>query len=221
MKTLLIGDIHADFEFYVNATETPAPTIQLGDFGLGFPGNDFRFKYGFSPVNENQLDEFWLAEPRHKIIRGNHDNPLNFKTCPGYMGDFGFCEKRNLFWLSGAFSIDWEVRKPGYNWWYDEELAIPQLNEAYELYMACKPRFVISHDCPVVCVPRLIAAERRVNPEKVRVFDSRTSQALSKMFEMHKPENWYFGHYHYSWKDCIEGTNFECVASNKIVEACF
>ncbi|MGY8690848.1 MAG: hypothetical protein ACKVHP_24310 [Verrucomicrobiales bacterium] len=42
--------------------------------------------------------------------------PLVCRSNPRYLGEFGFSED-GLFWLSGAWSIDWQLRTEGVSWW--------------------------------------------------------------------------------------------------------
>ncbi len=40
---------------------------------------------------------------------------------------------------------------------------------------------------------------------------SRTMQALNAMFELHRPDLWFFGHWHRSAGAVIDGTRFQCL----------
>jgi Icc-related predicted phosphoesterase len=109
--TLFVGDVHAQFHHLsklakvANADEI----IVVGDFGYGFhttPKEPFKPK---KPIS---------------FIRGNHDNPsvrnkFNWKGFR-YIPD-GHIDKGRLY-VGGAFSIDWQDRTPGRDWWHDEEL---------------------------------------------------------------------------------------------------
>lgn len=69
-------------------------SLQIGDFGL-----------------------FWkkdipntLVAAEHKFFRGNHDNPVLCHQHPNYLGDGGFVPEMDMFWVAGAYSIDWDSR---------------------------------------------------------------------------------------------------------------
>ena len=67
--TRIIGDIHGklyDYQSY-SIHDFKGPTIQVGDFGIGFAGQYWH----------DQLVEWQTANPQHRFIRGNHDDPTN------------------------------------------------------------------------------------------------------------------------------------------------
>lgn len=201
-KIILIGDVHGKTSQYQNLIEAKYAdqrTIQIGDMGLGFKGVGLPMP-GYSPLD-------WSL---HKFIRGNHDSPMKCRAHKGYLGDYGFLEKDNLFYVSGAFSIDRMRRVEDISWWAHEELTRPEMDNMVNLYLEKKPRFVVAHECPssasVWLLTTLLAGFR---PEKL--VSSRTGEAMEYMFEQHKPEKWIFGHYHvnktFDWRD----TEFTCV----------
>jgi hypothetical protein len=65
--TRLIGDIHGmvyDYKAYA-IDKFEGPTIQIGDFGIGFGQGDHWHE---------SIDAYHVAGG-HRFIRGNHDNP--------------------------------------------------------------------------------------------------------------------------------------------------
>jgi hypothetical protein len=201
---LLIGDVHGKFkECKKIVTENPGKTIiQVGDFGVGFPG-------------QSTLPTF---PENFYFIRGNHDNPAVARAHPNYLGDYGvkIIDDRKVFYLSGAWSIDQRFRRSGLTWWYDEELSIKELEDAFELYINERPEIVLSHDCPTkVAAHILLRHSLYGNPE---VYPTRTGQALSAMFSAYQPKYWNFGHYHADWEKTIEGTEFQCLNELSISE---
>lgn len=195
---IIIGDVHGKTHIYQKMLRQRfegVRTIQIGDMGLGFKG-----------VGLPILPDY------HKFFRGNHDDPEKSKQHPNYLGkdDFGFLSDDNLFWLAGAYSIDKMFRTEGVSWWSGEELSYNQLDAAVKLYEEVKPRYVISHEAPEeASLYILTVIEPGFRPEKLA--KSRTSAALQRMFDIHKPQEWVFGHYHldrsFDWK----GTKFTCV----------
>jgi hypothetical protein len=207
----LLGDIHGNVEFYEKFVlqEPEVSTFQVGDFGLGFKKYlDFEF---YCVLRDT-------PNPIHKFIRGNHDDPavcLNINKQIGrtvYLPDWGYDRGTGIFWLGGAYSIDWMHRTPGKSWWRDEEINSESLHEAIRKYEELKPRFVVTHDCPAFIYPTVLGAAQRDKPV------SRTSQALESMFAVHQPQKWYFGHMHVSWKEMINGTEFRCLDIEESVD---
>jgi len=194
-----IGDVHGLTEQYLRIlARTEEPTIQLGDMGFGFMGVD-----GLAGLST-----------KDRFIRGNHDDPALCRQHPNYLGDFGYLEKEELFFISGAYSIDKAGRVPGVSWWEEEELSQAQMQEALALYEHAKPELVISHDGPSVAA--LMMLGRWVNDpwsnsgQKLR-HPSRTSQFLDQLYEIHAPARWVFAHYHISRRCQIDRTLFVCV----------
>lgn len=196
---ILIGDTHGKTAKLVQILDKLPPekrVIQLGDMGLGFAGVDL-------PQQRNNF----------QFIRGNHDDPAECRKHPNYLGDYGFLPKEETFYIGGAFSIDRAYRVQGISWWSDEELSTLELGRAFDLYVASKPRIVISHECPSHAGFQMLQTQHGPYfAAKGDCCHSRTSQALQAMFEAHAPERWYFAHYHIDSEFEIGPTKFRCCA---------
>lgn len=236
-----IGDVHGKVIEFQNMlerrilpdSEEGEPIIQVGDMGAGF-----------------------VTVPRYhpnvRWIRGNHDDPQESRKHPNYIGlkDYGYNEQHKLFWLAGAWSIDkdirlWRMRNGGaVQWWPDEELSQPELDEALALYIEKKPEIVVSHEAPASIVPRVLwvdtsymapasfksgdpmydplIAVRRVETgyyarkEKLGCVDTITSRMLQRMYEHHTPKHWVFGHYHIPKIVDAGSTLFKCVGELEV-----
>lgn len=177
-----IGDVHGYFDGYRNILNKIGDnsSIQVGDFGY-ISRDNFQVE-----VNNN-----------HKFIRGNHDNPEICKKHPNYLGEFGYLEEEDIFFVSGAQSIDRSHRYVGVNWWEDEELPYNVLLDVIQAYKKAKPRIVVTHCAPIDFKPCK------------NDFKSRTEASLQVMFEHHYPEYWICGHYHKRLSQQIESTKFE------------
>lgn len=213
MKTIFLGDIHGDWSVLNKVLQKYKKTdiVQIGDFGVGFTyGYKLNRRTGLWEKTENN-DPKALPD-NFKFIRGNHDNPETCRQYPNYLGDYGYDEERKMFFVSGAFSIDREYRKAGENWWEDEELSIVDFNAAIQLYDQVRPTIMVSHTCPQSISNQLM------NSTHKRYYQQRTEIALDRMFEIHKPEYWIFGHWHIQWRKNILGTNFVCVPINGKLE---
>jgi DNA repair exonuclease SbcCD nuclease subunit len=184
-------------------------------------------------------------------IRGNHDDPTASRKHKNYLGEYGYIPKHKLFYVAGAWSIDfawrkewnykkqWEKEK--YNsktpakkvWWEDEELSSIELEAAINLYAETKPEIMISHEAPSSIVPHVLSKVKldmstspMVNiewekyrdestcnrPEKLECIQTRTSQALQNLLDIHRPKYWCFGHYHISKIVDTGSTLFKCCA---------
>jgi predicted phosphodiesterase len=189
MKLCVIGDIHGEFIKYkeiLDKVPDDSLSIQLGDIGLG-----------------SGVDHFFPEhKSNNKFVRGNHDNPEICRTKESYLGDYGF--KEGIFYISGAFSIDYMYRKIGRDMWEDEQLSMEQLQKAIELYEKCKPEIVVSHECPNSVSNRVIFSNVDYGRE-------RTSMAMETMFDIHQPKIWCFGHYHDNRYFKIDKTEFHCI----------
>jgi hypothetical protein len=188
----LIGDIHGRFVEYFEVIKDLEESIQLGDFGLGFGNRNFGDDYYKEEVKKY---------PNHKFIRGNHDNPQVCNSMPNCLGDFGYIEKLDLFYVAGAYSIDRHIRIEGVDWWKEEELDYATFQKVVDLYEQVKPSIVISHDCPMDVIPYMSGKPIR----------NSTSSNLNYLFYKHQPKKWYFGHHHLSKDLLIEKTNFICL----------
>lgn len=189
MKLTIIGDAHGKFKGLNSLLKDRTnPTIQIGDMGLGFDKNDPK--------------EF---ASHLYFIRGNHDDPEVCCQFPNYLGDFGYNKFLNIFFVSGAWSIDQSFRIPFVSWWPDEELSLPQCSDVLALWDKVKPDYVITHDGPGVATQRILHKLGGVP------IPTRMGQLFDQMWSYHKPKMWIFGHYHYRFQEKINGTDFYCV----------
>jgi predicted phosphodiesterase len=182
---LLISDVHGKWDRLNKLIEENKDTqiIQLGDLGIGFQGFDYP---------ESFPDNF-------RFIRGNHDNPEVCREHPNYLGDYG--QAGDLFYISGAYSLDHALRSEGVDWWPEEQLSYQELQNMIDLYVKVKPKYVISHDCPDIVCTELYGENR---------FPNRTQQALQVCIEEHQPHKWVFGHHHVDYRSIMQGTEFIC-----------
>jgi predicted phosphodiesterase len=184
-----IGDIHGKTREYNALASEATCSIQLGDFGMGFPG-----------VTNQQL-----KSENHGFIRGNHDNPAVCKQERNWIADGSMFN--GVFCVGGADSIDKDQRTIGIDWWADEQLSYQELSKIIDIYDQIRPDYVATHDCPVEMFTWLLTA---LNRPKFKDF-TRTSQALQTMFEIHQPKLWMYGHHHYTIQHKIGRTLFICL----------
>ena len=208
---IFIGDVHQQFETYLyilfkmqhkGGRKGADCSIQVGDMGIGFPA-DSKFRKDdivwFPPVNDN-----------HKFFRGNHDDPYQCNLHSNYLGDWGYLPDLNLFFVSGGFSIDYIYRTMGINFWEDEELEQSEMIKVLNSYEECKPKIVVSHECPLG-----VKIDFVTNTWKFDT-NSRTEILLHNMFEIHQPDYWIFGHHHQKKEMDKNGTHFVCL--NELID---
>lgn len=184
----IIGDVHGHYEEYHHLLKKANHTLQVGDFGFNYKtllGIDAR---------------------QHRVIGGNHDNYDEIKHWPHFLGDYGVHTIEgfgDVFFIRGGLSIDRHLRTEGVSWWPDEELSMAKCYAAMVEYTRIKPDFVVSHECPITIVPHVT--------ESSHIIPSRTNQLLERLFAIHKPSQWVFGHYHKKYEKVIDGTQFTCL----------
>jgi hypothetical protein len=202
-KLRVIGDVHGAYAYYDYLADNAPYSLAVGDMGW----------------NPQLIDQ----DPRfHRAIAGNHEvydpeHPKYYKKFPVFLGDWGTHEVPGLppiFYVRGAWSIDWKKRAFKFppEWWAEEELSIPQLNEVIEAYCDIKPEIVVSHEAPLDVVHLVTDARfARDYGYDSGVIKSKTNQAFQAMLENHRPKRWIFGHYHKRRDFEIDGTQFTCL----------
>ena len=208
----LVGDVHGEFYRYKNIIAKLDTTVQLGDFGIGFPRVVAKPNpaYAFNESNErcifvNEITNCEMPK-EHKFIFGNHDKTSMCLRHPNCLGKWGIY--KGMFFVSGGLSIDQEFRKEGRDWWRTEELTVAEGYKVLNYYEEIKPDIVITHDCPLR-INKLLYSN---------VIPSRTAQLFDSMFDIHQPKRWYFGHHHLSFCTDVGRTKFQCLNCLEVVE---
>lgn len=204
----IIGDVHGKFDEYYNLIKRSGSkeTIQIGDMGVGF-----------SKRYDNLLEDYYndlSSDPgsSHRFFRGNHDSPEVCNRHPNYMGDFGYEEDTGIFWVGGAWSIDYAHRTNGVDIWENEELDDVQWKEVIKLYIEKKPDIVLSHDCPLELYSSMLGYYGS------RIFPTKTSRKLNELLNIHVPNRWVYGHHHLSITHEHLGCEFRCLAELEMYE---
>lgn len=201
MKIRFIGDVHGYWNTYKGVIKDVENSIQVGDLGMGFTSHS-----EWAPDSAKAFDKRF-NQGGHRFIRGNHDNPEEVKRSRGWIHD-GMVEHTDLgnsiFYLGGAWSIDWQYRTLGVDWWIEEELSLEELTILIERYKELKPDIMVTHTAPIG-IP--------AGPMGIRVFGNggRTELALQEMLEYHRPKKWIFGHWHQNFDQVVDGTRFICL----------
>lgn len=206
---LIVGDVHGKVNQFLDIvadyrSKSSELIIQLGD--LGFSKQWDEVKKWCRANNETNL----------RIIPGNHDDydryfqvEVNYtwtRVAPLLVDDIWV--ESEYFGVQGANSIDKHLRTEGKDWFCNEEMSYTQLGKAVDLYIESKPRIMFSHTCPSSVKKQLFGYDE----------SSRTEQALQVMFELHQPEYWFFGHFHFPRNIVINNTRFICLAELQTYE---
>jgi len=146
------------------------------------------------------------ADGRHLFIRGNHDSPGACRSHPRWVADGTTVD--GMYCLGGAVSIDRVCRTEGFDWWADEECSYADLERMIDEYAAIKPEIVITHDYPESIADLMLC---HLGRRKFEEYGSRTRQALERMFHLHQPRQWFFGHWHTSLQFKSGRTMFRCL----------
>jgi predicted phosphodiesterase len=189
MIVRIIGDVHGHTLQYLELIKDVPYSIQLGDMGY-----DYTELYDIDPDN-------------HKVVAGNHEN-FN-KLTPHFLTGFGQLQLGGLdfFYVHGAFSVDYKMRTHGIDVFDEEEIDWDGLKMLVDSWPELKPKIVVSHTCPADLIKYVGCpywAAKGVGP-------SRTANALQVCWEAWQPEQWFFGHYHKSFDEKMNGTHFHCL----------
>lgn len=198
--TRFIGDVHGKYERYKTILKgSPPGTIQVGDMGVGFLHSSGK------PHANPPYDK--MVEHKARFIRGNHDNPSVCKQHSQWVRD-GHIEDGMMF-VGGATSIDKQFRAPGYSWWEDEQLSEAEFEEILAFYEKEKPEVMVTHDCPQSLIEPVFGIHYKTQLEPG---GTRTRLYFERLFNLHRPKLWVFGHWHISRDVMVHGTRFVCLA---------
>ncbi|WP_448631657.1 metallophosphoesterase family protein [Cellulomonas soli] len=216
-RIVVAGDWHGNTTWAMHVVEKTAALgmdtiLHVGDLGILWPGdvdNSFTFKL------QRHLDRHGV---RLVLVDGNHDNHTALRALPRDAAGFGVVRTKTkgggrldlIRWaprghrwtwpgtngravrfgaLGGAFSIDYEHRRAGKDWWPIIEEVRPDDVGA----LGTDPLDVlVSHDCPTGAVP----------PSKMQIdhdddLRSRTSRdRLREAVNATRPRLHFAGHWH-------------------------
>jgi predicted phosphodiesterase len=204
MKLRLIGDIHGQYDNHLELAGAADYSIQIGDYG-------FRYNWLYK-----------LDVAKHRFFGGNHDNYDEITKSPYTLGDFGPVThipemKDKMFFVRGAWSIDYRYRTKGIDWWSEEEMSQERCEEAIEAYADYKPDILLSHEGPFHLLPALC-----LNPAFAQsmgfsesLIKTRTNMMLDAMFTRHRPKLYVFGHYHKDFDFEMDGTRYVCITADR------
>lgn len=193
-----IGDVHGKFSRYRELIRDIPASIQVGDMGVGFI-NPFTLKPSQNPPYDA------MRQGDHRFMRGNHDNPAVCRRHTQWIPDGSV--HAGVFCVGGGLSIDRMWRQEGFTYWKDEEIAEADWEPILADYAALKPDIVCTHDCPESIVDQILATFNKTKFDDPSI----TRTMLQRMFEIHQPELWLFGHWHVSIGIKSGRTQFRCL----------
>ena len=214
-------------------------SLQLGDLGFNYaplvnnqkwspakhkflPGNHDNYSktevYGIDPQTIQALNpysKYVVVDSKVYIYTHLPENFIgNFgiwqvpETKPG--GDHG----NFIFFVRGAWSIDFAYRTLGRDIWENEELTQDEFERAFQMYSETKPSIVVTHTCP-----QLLDDHLEFDFGNGCAVKTRTGVNLQRMFDIHKPKLWVFGHHHQEFDKIIDGCRFVCL--DELTFLCF
>ena len=210
MRTLVVGDTHADAQFVSNINRYARDNdveaiVQLGDFGYGFNEH----------ANVMASIQAWLDRDESHTwywVDGNHDNhdKLREMVGPGedrdliqFQHDRCFYVPRGVVFqlgdttcmgMGGAVSVDKAMRRPHVSWWPFEEITQMDIHVAAKaIDEGADVDVMFTHDGPASdsLESRLSGAGYKVDHHS---YANRMN--LTRVVDFVRPQRLYHGHYH-------------------------
>ena len=182
-KIIITGDIHANFG-NLNALisrKKPELVICCGDFGYWpkqIPLNIKNHNTKILFCDGNHEDHWELEKIENTEIK---PNVFYMKRGSTYTLPDG----RNILFMGGAYSIDKHLRLMGIDWFPEETISSKNLYNLPE----CNIDIFITHTCPKELLNDML-------PYDDRKTNDPSNEALSQLWEIYKPKQWFFGHWH-------------------------
>ena len=207
----MTGDVHGDMDDLAQRVAKICDTskddliILLGDVGL------FYSVFFDKPQNDAARRKFAAELPITILcVQGNHEQPfaemdaekiellggVGWETNGIYFAENGTVltinDKRCLV-VGGAYSVDkpWRLSR-GNAWWDNEELTDEELTAIESKVKGQKFDWVLTHTCPFNFLPIEVFLPQ-VDQSQV---ESRTEQALQRIYESIEFDRWLCGHFH-------------------------
>ena len=223
----LVGDVHGNFSSMKYHIETYSMTdciiINVGDFGVGFTPEKNE------ALTLQMLNKFLrLRNITMYVIRGNHDDPHYFKGNHALsnlilLKDYSVLELEGIKFLlvGGAISIDRKIRTEGKSYWRDELFVLDEqrLSEIKGIDV------VVTHNSPDFAFPiGLNDLVMHYAQKDVHLLTELPMERklITKMYDILSVNSdikkWYFGHFHTSNVQEINGVIFTALNINEFKE---
>lgn len=217
---LLLGDTHGAwgklfYELSIKNIEN-CNILSVGDIGIGFSVNE--------EENTNFLDRrFKEKNINFYSIRGNHDNPSYFHgekrivlsnfelvedyTITAYNGKTIQC-------IGGAISIDRKGRAKDVSWW-------PNENVNFEPTSCGKVDVLVTHTAPSWCAPvefgEIVYGWAEEDHELIQDL-TKERKTMDEILSLCKPEQHFYGHFHFSNTEVINGCKHKLLNIDELYE---
>ena len=201
-RTLIAGDLHGNWPALNRLISKGNPDIvlQCGDFGW-WPQFEVNRPVLYGQQRAWKLKGVKPGNTKVYWCDGNHDNHhvLSPRIKPRepselYKNVF-YCPRgsrlklpdgRVVLFIGGAESVDKDQRIYGHDWYPEEIISQTDLDQCLK---GPKADIVISHTAPNLFLDQ----HDGIRQEK---YNDPSTKALDMVLEFHKPDLWYFGHFH-------------------------
>ena len=227
-QLVFLGDIHGSYEVLKGPGFKDTDIYQVGDFGLGFKQLDMDVR------SLHSLNNYMDRQNNHLyVIRGNHDNPEFFKE--GEFKDFATkdltnihllddytvvnLQGKNILGVGGAISIDRTARIEGRDYWKGERFDFDPI----KIDIFSRIDIVVTHTAPLGIYPFIMGqiVKDYYNDDPTLQLDlmyERDNVKRLKDFISWPIDKWFYGHFHESHQERVEGTDFKLLAINEYYE---
>lgn len=192
--------------------------ICVGDGGEGFLPKDRQMRQF-----ENLNDFFKARNIEYKTIRGNHSDPFYFlKENINPLSHFELLEDYSILeyngktiqFIGGAISLDRTGRRDGISYWSDEAVKYkPDLLKEVDI--------LVTHTTPSYCFPRgfneMVYSWAR---EDAYLIEDLTDEriVMDEILKVCKPKHHFYGHFHSSCMEEINGCKHRLLDINEFFE---
>gem|GEM_PF-606095 len=221
-RVLTVGDVHGEWWAFneVIALQQPDHVFCLGDFGF-WPKPAQRHLCPTTPgVVRTNYAPGKSCEIR--FLDGNHENfkalrrispvgsLLPVEIAPGVIyqprgSTWRMPDGRVALFVGGAKSVDWKLRKPGFDWFPGELLTLDELPRPLP-----RADVVFSHTAPAAFGLPSVSTEMAEYGWDLAPDPS--CEVLDIVLAEAKPKEWYFGHFHEHIKGETAGCRWEGLA---------
>lgn len=217
---LALGDIHGAWGklFYDILTKDirDCNIICVGDLGIGFSDDeDHNAKFMNNRFKEKNINFYG--------IRGNHDDPSYFEgekrinlSNFELVEDYTITDYKGLSvqLIGGAISIDRTGRAKDVSWW-------PNENVVFEPDKCKQVDILVTHTAPSWCAPvefgEIVYGWAEEDQELIQDL-TRERKTMDEIFSLCKPEQHFYGHFHYSNTEVINGCKHKLLNINELYE---
>ena len=230
------GDIHGDFNllFYkccIQYGMTDTLVIVAGDCGFGFEQQGY-----YENVYKRNRKRLANCNNWILFVRGNHDNPAYFNDSPirhsrwMTLPDYSVVRAcgHEILCVGGAISTDrsYRMSDPHYhfpkteeplarNIYWQNEYPVFNIDKLDAVNKGYSIDTVITHTAPSFCelTSRSGFANMPIRDEDLTAHVKYERQVMDKILDYlkskgHPLRHWYYGHFHQSWHQEIDGVQY-------------